>query len=449
MCFNGRFIRNKYTNRRFWVSCGHCPACLQQKANKRMSRIYNEYTPEHSVLFVTLTYNRDSCPYIRVNDLVGKPLSLNVYRDVKLVRTFGGSKVVNESEILATINLPNYDSLLFDKLTGNPILPSLAFRSHNIGVCYFKDFQDFMKRFKQCLTRNFNYNGYFKSYQCSEYGEVSKRPHFHCLFFFEKGFERQVRDSILQAWPFASKSRLLRGIEKPIDATSYVASYVNSPSDFPKFLADNFAPEHSFSKAFGFNIKSFQLFEVLSKVESGDMRYLKQVSFGEPPVNIPLPKYVINRYFPYFKGYSRLDSSKVLDYLLHPDRLRESKAVIDYTDEEIRKIAVKLSNVYFRYFFPSYSYIDYCILYNKAWIAYRSTLYRNLMEDHNILSIQKYDNLYEIQNGSVINTLGLKDTDIINPNEFLKNVSDTNYLTQLFAKKVKTKKVSDIVVSKI
>ena len=42
MCTNLRWIRNKYTDTRILVTCGHCKACLQEKANKRATRLKNE-----------------------------------------------------------------------------------------------------------------------------------------------------------------------------------------------------------------------------------------------------------------------------------------------------------------------------------------------------------------------------------------------------------------------
>ena len=39
MCTNQREIVNKYTGHRLYVKCGHCPACLQEKAAYRVSRI--------------------------------------------------------------------------------------------------------------------------------------------------------------------------------------------------------------------------------------------------------------------------------------------------------------------------------------------------------------------------------------------------------------------------
>lgn len=69
MCTNTRYLRNKYTGKSFVCNCGHCKSCLQEKAAARTLRIRSEYDDQHIVLFVTLTYDRISCPYICKSDI--------------------------------------------------------------------------------------------------------------------------------------------------------------------------------------------------------------------------------------------------------------------------------------------------------------------------------------------------------------------------------------------
>ena len=60
MCTHQRWITNPYTHQRLYVKCGHCKACIQEKAFAAANRIRNEYSPDKMVLFVGLTYDRDS-----------------------------------------------------------------------------------------------------------------------------------------------------------------------------------------------------------------------------------------------------------------------------------------------------------------------------------------------------------------------------------------------------
>ena len=269
MCTNGRFIRNRYINQTFFVKCGHCESCLQEKANRRMMRIYDEYSPKYLAFFVTLTYKRNACPYFRVEDYLKKLNPLPIYRDCRLQRTFGDSKIVNEIDHLTDVYV-DYSSVW----NRNPLykMKTLAHRSHQIGVCYYPDVQKFVKRLKINLTRS-NYHGYFKTYICSEHGEDTLRPHFHLLIFGENHPTTYslFKSAVMSSWKMCDTARWSKGFQLAEDATSYVSSYVNKPFDFPQFLADNFPPKHSFSPHLGFNCKSYSLASLLNAIQSGRM----------------------------------------------------------------------------------------------------------------------------------------------------------------------------------
>lgn len=63
-----------------FVKCGHCKACMMEKANRRKNRIQSELKDGYIYLFVTLTYDRMSCPYVYLDDILNKVDYLNVYR---------------------------------------------------------------------------------------------------------------------------------------------------------------------------------------------------------------------------------------------------------------------------------------------------------------------------------------------------------------------------------
>ena len=87
MCINQRRIVNRYTGKSMYVNCGHCPACLQQKAAHRVSRIKFNNSDGFTTYLLTLTYARHNAPYILRDDAYkfskGQLDSLNVYRDIK------------------------------------------------------------------------------------------------------------------------------------------------------------------------------------------------------------------------------------------------------------------------------------------------------------------------------------------------------------------------------
>ena len=458
MCTQGRFIRNRYINQTFFVKCGHCESCLQEKANRRMMRLYDEYSPKYLAFFVTLTYKRNACPYFRVEDYRNKLNPLPLYRDCRLQRIFGDSVVVNEIEHLDDVYVDYSSTFSDNKLCHLGMMykmKTLAHRSHQIGVCYYPDVQKFVKRLKINLKRN-GYEGYFKTYVCSEYGEDTLRPHFHLLIFGDNSRETYslFKSAVVASWKMCDKSRWQKGFQLAEDATSYVSSYVNKPSDFPPFLYDNFCPKHSFSPHLGFNCKSYSLASLLNAVQSGNMQYSREINQEglRSIVNLPLPKYVVNRYFPLFKGYSRLTRSQVYDVLQYPSRLSEYRQVLDYSDDDIRKIIKQISNVHYNYF-PDLSDSDYALLHCKAWTSYRSTCYRLFMEDEKVPILQKYDNLWELDSGivhsDIIDVLDKVEHPVLHPNDFPLNVSRTQYNIQMFAKKIKTKKVSELLTNQV
>lgn len=90
MCTNLRFITNPYLpahHGKIAVKCGSCPACQQSAASKRTSRIrLNSQIDGLFGLFVTLSYDNASLPYIKQDDIpfdvdFDTPVSVPVYRD--------------------------------------------------------------------------------------------------------------------------------------------------------------------------------------------------------------------------------------------------------------------------------------------------------------------------------------------------------------------------------
>lgn len=63
MCIHKRYILNKYSGVPVFVKCGKCKACIQEKLEYQRNLMRNT-APDTSVLFVTLTYNEDSVPYV-------------------------------------------------------------------------------------------------------------------------------------------------------------------------------------------------------------------------------------------------------------------------------------------------------------------------------------------------------------------------------------------------
>ena len=460
MCTHLRRINNKYTGKDIIVKCGKCKSCLQEKANMRRNRIRAEVDSDHIFLFVTLTYDRMSCPFVYLDDLYSKTDELNVYRafDFRYV-----PKVDEDTgEIvylcrrkykpvkLGTFYCPDYSDLYQGKFS------CLKKFGKRVGICLYKDFQDFMKRLRQNLIRNFNYDIEkfpFKVYNCSEYGPKTQRPHFHSLFKIRPEFEEIFRTAILKSWPLADSRRTDEYIQIAEDCASYVASYVNSSSYVHPFLSSLAKCKHSYSKRFGFGDKLFSLDEVLKNVDRGSLSYFVRTTGAESDLSlIPYPKYVINRYFPIFKGASRLASSQICESVFDSSRLAEYNyrgkndlgvdILLDYSSDDLHKIKVRLDHA-FEYYnrHTGRSRFLFAQDYVRTWQCYKSTIHRLWRTDTRVCDLYKFDNIIDLLSGVIKDPEFAAYLDkkvesgaviLANPNLFPDNVSKSLYYSDYF-----------------
>lgn len=465
MCTNMRRVRNKYTGDVFYVTCGHCKACQQAKSFKRVRRIRDNLKDGYLALSVMLSYDRFSVPYVYRTDVEKLYKSqfghgmLNVYRDssVRFVRSSVGYVVKPkrfEKRVLLTIR-----DCTFNKSSYFDLPNDLNKSKGKIGVLYYKDIQDFNKRLKQNLIRNFSHDGQYSYFVTGEYGEHTLRCHWHLLIFCRSRDVEIFRSAIIKSWLFGDM-RKERRIEIAKNMASYVASYVNCGSDFPAFLSENFPPKCHYSKGFGCGQSCFSVNSLLEKVNRGDLR--RDLPSRESPTgytSVLMPKYVINRFFPIFKGYSRLVDSTVYNLLSSLDgnvlcydpRYKE----IDYSRDDINAITIRLRHCYRRYFVETGRNLhDYAIDFQRVWTCYKSNV---LMMNHCRVDApplhERYYNLFEL----IDNQMGLKGYCIddpiqdfveVDPNHFKSVIENTARLAEYYDNLSKYKKVNNFVVSK-
>ena len=421
MCTNQREITNKYTGHKLYVKCGHCPACLQEKAANRVSRIKAQDSPDLDTIMVTLTYRRNDAPYLYRDEAYWfskgqlgycdrftkkfHSYNLNVYRDnnYRKVRVSSdymiGYKNIGR-EVLCDIE-PKYnnDNRLLQVDFSNT--KDLAHCNNKIGVCYYPDIQEFVARLRINLNRHYGFTESFKAFCCSEYGTKSLRPHGHLLLWIPKGTFETFRNAINESWPYGDLSKFDRTVEKAFRASSYVASYVNCSSSFPVFLKTYFKPKHSYSKDFGCNANLFSLSTLLSKFERGHITYFKQIDKQavKTIVECPYPKYIVYRYFPKWKGYNRVAPSaqcELMERFAKFDYSQKSNldifspqlfginrisSPVSFVNDDVYKISVRLNNAYKRFlsFAPDkwkVGFSDYCRLHIRIWSLYDSDILR-------------------------------------------------------------------------
>ena len=85
MCKHQYLVYSPYLKRPIYVDCGKCKSCLQKKADRRAQRIRNTYHDGLTCIMASLTYSRNTAPYILRSDAfkfckAHIPI-LNVYRD--------------------------------------------------------------------------------------------------------------------------------------------------------------------------------------------------------------------------------------------------------------------------------------------------------------------------------------------------------------------------------
>lgn len=493
MCTNKRWITNKYTGDKFFVKCGHCKSCLQEKAIMNTNRIRREFDGKRIALFVTLTYDRFSCPYILEQDFLNKEPVLNIYRDCDVyrnARTGRYKRIYDQFKLDSVCVFDSFDS------DGKPDYfvgryKWLKKQPHKVGVTYFKDFQNFVKRLRINCSRSFiNHEG-FTIFDCSEYGSRSLRPHFHFLLFISPDDDAFYREAICKAWPFAGQRRTRQYIELSRDPASYVASYVNCTHSISAFFAKYFKPKHSFSHYFGTSDPQFSLPSLLSKINKGNLDYVvSRIKQGKSDAHLLIPKYVINRYFPVFKGYFRLDDNEVYNHLLTAgiglygsDYLRKDRKFqgvekwkidslklpsdgsckvfkrldgtydlyrkINYSFDDVRHINRLLLNARSRFIRETgLNKYDFVIYHQAVWRLYKSCSLKAYWEDVNILTLERYDNLFEVDSQVIHNDyyhdlLAGCEYVPLNPNEFRCNLDSTANNCRYFELYDKSKKVSN------
>ena len=495
MCTNQKRVYNKYTKRWMYVNCGHCPACLQQKASYRVQRIKNNDSVGLQCYMLSLTYARYNAPYIKRDEAYlfskGELDKLTVYRDV----TYRWKRYGKDYDMFCCgekITQKLCDIDYSDDICSIVGVKDLKHEFNKIGVCYYPDLQKFFARLRLNLIRNFNYNEKFSAYCCSEYGGSSYRPHFHILLWIRKADSEIFRAAINKSWPFSNLLMFPRAFEEAHRAASYVSSYVNCGTNFPKFLKKTFPPKHSYSKGFGCGNKLFSLPSVLQKFQSGHLTYFSQkVREGIPNiVECLIPKYIIHRYFPLVKGYSSFTGTSQCYYLLGftkcLDEYEKSEcgrfwqiglsdtfdsfskywsfgdfyqskfySRLHYDIDEIVRIGKRIRNAYSRFCECSNVFLslwDYLLLHQKIWGLYHSDCLRLHLQNEEVPLNEKYDNLDFVKDEyqkSFGLPIGFSDDMllVVNPNDFKSVGLVTRRYEDDFYRYTKNKNVANVVMS--
>lgn len=429
------------------VPCGHCSACLQSKANKRAERIRLHTQTKALTLFVTLTYNNYYVPYIKKSDL----------ERARILSSVRSSDPINLSDsykipVYRDYDVRYYNHVCYSKKLNDPLfyidssdfndgsfIPVLSKKRDCMGVIYYKDVQNFIKRLRINLSRA-GYDDKVTYYAVGEYGGTRYRPHFHLLLHFEKGSIETYKPFIVKSWLYGDLTRSDKRIQVAVNASSYVSEYVNKLAGLPKICESPVIKQkHSHSFRYALDLPIFSLQEILEKVSRGALYYSKQVFVDGVSrlVDVPYSNYVINRFFPRFKGDSLFAPDEIRQFLLAPEsyRSRLGSDFINYhfdiheidpdngflsqyvlMDIQMRfnnhDIIYNLSNLEFSRFcvhlnncineyclLTGKTKFDYVIDYMSVWSCHRSTILKFSYRDVNDFTSFYYNTL-DLYHGS-------------------------------------------------
>lgn len=505
MCVNMKRFYNKWTHTWQYAKCGHCAACMQEKAYNRTVRLKNASYHGYLPIFVTLTYSNDFVPYIKKSELKNNLSAVNVYRasSVRRVRYDENYemawKITRKENVLSTVDCTEYR--LFPNKKQISELKKLRGQGDNnkVGCIYYKDVQNFEKRLRITLDRFYGVKNPIYSFKCAEYGPTTFRPHFHALFYIPQEILAEFKLAVAQAWPYCDKSEWNdKSFQIAVNVSNYVSSYVNCGSDFPDFLSSRpFRPHHSFSKFLGIQSDSFSPETFFESIRNGNLTYVSKSNSADGTHRFILyPKYVINRYFAKFKGYSRLTNNELRKLCVNPSVLFQPEG-----EQFLKKLSLLDSDYYHEerlcYDCFGYSYTGSCTVYSpkhisalvnhlnlrlkrfladyvyyedgikyvglpdnlwtrelfadmmySCWRTYASRIYSLPLLDCGCISdvLDNYYNLYELDNGVVhsdLYDLFKKSHHLSNPNLFISTIKKTEKMTNIFEHLLKKRKVAN------
>lgn len=496
MCFASREIKVPHSHRTMMVPCGHCPACLGQKASRRARRIRCHHPAGFTCYFVTLSYSNDFIPFIRKSDLFefqsdssyyGGICHVPVYRS-KTCRFFKSVLHTTDDEVvLRHIDVP-HSALTTDNINSLSCLvrsgystPGYRTLEHDrVCVNNYDDVKRFFKRLRFNLSQCFG-NVPLSYYSTAEYGPTTQRLHYHLALWLPSciAFE-DVRTHVSKAWPFCDRSRTEKFVQVAKCLSSYLAQYINCGTDVSDFLQDIAPLKSSHSLLFGFDDVNYEFRNVVSTLSEGMACSFTQSVVDSRGaiqyVDFSYPKYVVYRYFPIIKGFSRLDDLTAVHIISDPQkyaRLYTSLHVgyLDGVGSEVYQSNIRtIDNSYlcfsldefnqmvsridsrYRLYFSHMSRLDYALLVVKCLRNYSRSFYIKSCLECNSLSdvIYNYDNIAYAPrltldiDSSTFDALNISIDSLYDSDSFPSRLELNNHYSEKFYTNIKQRKLNEL-----
>lgn len=361
MCLNPvKVYSAKHPNIANYFNCGHCSACLGQKAayRGRLIRTHKPLDFDGSPLtcyFITLTYDNRYIPFVYKDELINayKACFFDHKTSVVAIRRLFDpyvpsgcrhcDKPIDFIEFSSDKSYRCFSDKDFDKLT--PLQSKVWLSSRNskvvpfaetvlsdsdipapqpISVAYNKDWQNFIKRVREYISVRYG-RVPLSYYYCPEYGPTTSRFHLHALVWLPKFLsEEQVKDIVCDNWKYADREFVEPYVQVAINAASYVSSYLNCSADVSKFLLYFFKLRASHSLGFGYTGDNYSPASIWS-------HYIKKRNtiFYEPrkqrngtylPSPVLLSTRLLYRYFPFLSSNYKISRDTLLDAFANPKK---------------------------------------------------------------------------------------------------------------------------------
>lgn len=327
-CYNPLRIINKYTHEVLYVECRKCPYCLHKYAVDLTSRIVRECKQHKYSIFFTLTYDNNHLPVmVRLCPHVWKLENRDEKRDGSVRSRY----------------------LFFDKTPDYQYPQKMS--TDCFGVVCKEDIQRFLKRLRSKIDYDYDLSKDEKTLRyfiCSEYGPVTKRPHYHGIIWVDdsrlcQDLPRLIRETWKMCDPSRIDAQLVSG-----SAPQYVAKYVSGNSSLCEVLRTKYTkPFHLASKnpiIGSFKTTREEILDVLVN-RYFEVPRIQDGNISEASYDI-LPYSFITRYFPPCQGFSVSNDSYKLS-------LYEK-----YRDGKYFKRIDPITHRYFDSVFRGYRYVD-------------------------------------------------------------------------------------------
>lgn len=315
-CYHPRVVRNQFTGEEITISCGHCKACLNNRALTMTTRCDMETSSHRYCVYATLTYSDYDVP--------------------QLVRLRQEHCQIKGEIIYLDGSTGEFFSFMDKSIRRHSKKDrEYCFNTKVLPVLSKPDVQKFIKLLRY-YANEIEKNIRLRYCICGEYGETTFRPHYHLLLWFDSDIIAQhYKEIICKAWRhgYVYDPHLVSGT-----ASSYVASYINGYSRLPSIYT------HKKLRPFLLYSKNPSLGSLCPSVPSLQEFFdnsVSKVAFCPPAsksfVDVTLWRSLLDRYTPRIQRFSSISVS---------DRISLYRLVEQHHFEDANKFAEFL---YYRY----------------------------------------------------------------------------------------------------